>query len=181
VLFTSTTLWSGTGPRGHPALAPFIRYLLLRELASRVDDPQWGAVVATLRDRVSQTDVSGRLHHILALGETATVAEELARLLPSYPGQEWLTLLDQIVATPDPRRSLPTPLDRLNDHPPTVTRLVSQLHTLSDPRFSNRDALRRSYLVIAQDYRDLANTPPDDPTLFHDRAGHYQRLADALA
>ncbi|MGH3854535.1 MAG: hypothetical protein ACRDR6_13770 [Pseudonocardiaceae bacterium] len=181
VLFTSTTLWSGTGPRGHPALAPFIRYLLLRELANRREDPQWGSVFATLRDRVSQTDLSGRLHHTLALGETTAVAEELARLLPSYPGQDWLTLLDQIVATPDPRRKLPTPLDRRNEHRAPVTRLVSQVHTLSDPRFSNRDTLRHSYLVIANDYRDLANTPPDGPKLFLDRVWRYQRLADALA
>ncbi|MGH8277363.1 MAG: hypothetical protein ACRETH_11780, partial [Steroidobacteraceae bacterium] len=82
---------------------------------------------------------------------------------------------------PDPRRKLPTPLDRRNEHRAPVTRLVSQVHTLSDPRFSNRDTLRHSYLVIANDYRDLANTPPDGPKLFLDRVWRYQRLADALA
>lgn len=184
VLFSSITLWSGTSPRGHLALAPFIRYLLLRELASRVEEPGWHTVFATLRDRVSKTDRSGWLHHTLALGNITIVAEELARLLPNNPGQEWLTLLDQTVATPHPRRHHPVasePPDTGNANPSPVTRLVSQLHTLSDPRVSDRDALRRSYLLIAHDYGGLADTSPDGLTLFLARAQQYQRLANALA
>lgn len=184
VLFTSTTLWSGTGPRGHPALTPFIRYLLLRILASRVGDPRWQTVFTTLRDRVGKADLSGWLHHNLALGNATTVAEELARLLPSCPGHEWLTLLDQTVATPDPRRHPPTtsePPDGRKEHPEPVTRLITQLHALSDPRLSDRGVLRRSYLVIAHDYGTLADTSPDGLTLFLRRAQHYQRLANALA
>lgn len=184
VLFISTTLWSGIGPRGHPALVPFIRYLLLRELASRVEDPRWHTVFTTLRDRVSKVDLGGRLHHNLALGNTSSVGGELAHLLLTRPAQEWLTLLDQMVATPDPRRHPPIASelpDRRNEHPAPITRLVSQLHSLSDPRLSDRDALRRSYLLIAHDYSRLADTSPDGLTLFLARAQRYQRLANALA
>jgi hypothetical protein len=183
VLFTSTTLWSGTGPRRHPTLAPFIRYLLLRVLATRAEDPQWQTVFTTLRDRLGKTDLSGWLHHNLALGNTTTVAEKLARLLTTYPSRQWVTLLDQTVATPDPRRHPPTAgkrPDLWTEPPEPVTRLVVQLHALSDPRLSDRDALRRSYLLIAHDYNRLADTSPDGLTLFLSRAQHYQQLANAL-
>ncbi|MGB6163162.1 MAG: hypothetical protein WCF33_16255 [Pseudonocardiaceae bacterium] len=184
VLFASTTLWSTTGPRGHLALAPFIRYLLLRELANRVQDPQWHTVFTTMLDRLSETDRSGWLHHNLALGNSSAVAEKLTHLLPNRPGQEWLTLLDQTVAAPHPRRHLPIASespDAGNDHLAPVAQLVSQLHTLSDPRLSDRDVLRRGYLLIASDYNRLAHTSPDGLTLFLDRVQRYQRLAGDLA
>lgn len=184
VLFTSTTLWSGIGPRGHPALVPFIRYLLLRKLASRAHDPSWHTVYTILQDQAGKADINGWLHHNLALGNVTIVAEELARLLLKKSAQEWLTLLDQTVSTPDPRRHLPIvgePLDGRNEHPTPITRLVNQLHILSDPRLSDRDTLRRSYLLIAHDYGRLADSSPDGLTLFLARAQQYQRLANALA
>lgn len=183
VLFTSTTLWSGTGPRGHPTLAPFVRYLLLRVLATRAQDPCWQTVFTTLRERIVDSDLGGWLHHNLALGNTPTVAEKLAHLLSTRSSRQWLTLLDQTVATPDPRpRHLIVSGRRgaAAEHPKPVTRLLTHLHALSDPRLSDRDALRRSYLLIAHDYSRLADTTLDGLTLFLSRAQQYQRLADAL-
>ena len=184
MLFTSTTLWSGTGPRGHPTLAPFIRYLLLRVLATRTQDPRWQTVFTTLRDRIVDSDLGGWLHHNLALGNTTTVADKLARLLSTRSSRQWLTLLDQTVATPDPRQHPSIGSGRRGgpaEHPEPVTRLLTHLHALSDPRLSDRDAVRHSYLLIAHDYSRLADTSPDGLTLFLSRAQQYQRLADALA
>jgi hypothetical protein len=183
-LFFSTTLWSAPGPRDHLALAPFIRYLLLRELADRTEEPRWNTVFISLRDQLSQTDLGGLLHHNLALGNTTMVTDELARLLPIRSGQEWLTLLDQTVATPHFRldfSGVNKPSEAGNEHPALIARLVRQLHTLSDPCISNRDTLRRSYMIISADYSRLACMSPDGLTLFLDRARQYQRLADILA
>jgi hypothetical protein len=81
------------------------------------------------------------------------------------------------------------PADDPADDPPepaserrtSVTQLVSSLHALADPRLSDRNLMRRCYLVVSHDYRQLANTSPDGLTLFLARAQHYQKLADALA
>jgi hypothetical protein len=188
VMFTSRTLWADLGPRDQPALPPFVRYLLLRALAAR---PQthprgWYPVFALLCDRAGKNDLSGRLHHTLALGDVGTVAEELAALLPEQSGRDWLVLLDNTVSTPDPRQPSS---DAGTGRPPEVphsplapiTRLINQLHALGDPRLSDRDTLRHSYLLIAHDYHRIADVSPDGLTLFIDRAQRYRRLAEALA
>src|SRR5262249_36854223 len=164
-LFTSSTLWCGTGLRGYPALPPFVRYLLLRALAAR--DPEhpasWTAVFKVLRQRAA--DQAGQLHHELALGGRASVVAELARLLPCTAAADWLSLLDQVVASPDPRRQLAVgaePAEPRVGPPDPVARLVRKLHAVADPRLSDRIALRRSYLLITYDSRQLADSPPDD-------------------
>src|SRR5262249_21184150 len=151
VLFASTTLWSDIGPRKHPILAPFVRYLLLRALADRPEDhpKRWQVVFEQLRKRAA--DLAGRLHHDLALDGQASVIAELAELLPGTGGAQWLSLLDQLVATPDPRstarragnatKAAVSPADQM-------TRLVTELHAVSDPQLSDRTALHRSYRRI---------------------------------
>ncbi|MBV9314392.1 MAG: hypothetical protein JO100_11810 [Pseudonocardia sp.] len=184
MLFASSTLWSGTGPRNRLALEPFIRYLLLRALANRVEEPRWHDVFGTLLDRLSKSDLGGRLHHNLALGNITMVAEELGRLLPNCPGKDWLTLLDQTVATPHPNGDHSTSAQPLNtgiENSARVTRLVSQLHTIRDPCLSDRETLRRGYLLIVHDYDGLADTSPDGLTLFLARSDRYRRLANELA
>jgi hypothetical protein len=201
VLFTSTTLWSARGPREHPALAPFARYLLLRALAARpAEHPAgWRPVFTLLRAGAAgrSDDIGGRLHHELALGLLPAVAGELDRLLPTMPGDRWLALLDEAVGTPDlgppepadGRAAAPadrrgaTPADPAGAIPagPCVTQLISSLHALADPRLSDRDRLRRLYLVVSHDYRQLANASPEGLTRFLARAQQYQKLADALA
>src|SRR5262249_54558806 len=146
------------------------------------DPPGWDNVFTLLRDQA--TDLGGQLHHRLALGDREGTAAHLAQLLPVTQAEEWLSLLDQTVATPDPRLRIAsarpaTAAGTAN----SVDRLVAQLHAISDPRLSDRVALRRGYLLIAHDYRQLADVPPDDSgtDLFIDRVQQYQRLAAALA
>jgi hypothetical protein len=193
VLFTSTTLWSAGGPRGHPALAPFVRYLLLRSLAARPDSHPagwrvaFGTLAAASADRPD--DLAGRLHHELALGCHPAVSAELDRLLPELSGAGWLALLDQAVSTPDLRPPAAADDPTVPDSTPgprterrtCVGQLVSSLHALADPRRSDRDRLRRLYLIASHDYRQLANSSPDGLTDFLARAQQHQRLADALA
>jgi hypothetical protein len=187
VLFTSTTLWSAPGPRGHPALEPFVRRVLLRALATRPAAHRvgWHEVFTTLRTCAERSgdDVAGRLHHELALGNLDTVVDELYRLLPEKPGAQWLALLDQAVATPNLRSpgNVPASDDdeaRPRDHRGYVARLVTTLYALADPRLSDRSRLRQLYRAVSHDYGELRDR---DLVLFLDRARHYQKLADALA
>src|SRR5205807_5614018 len=65
-LFKLTTLWSTSGRRGQPALAPFVRYLLLRVLANRGDEhrARWHTAFSTLYEHAVATgDRAGALHH----------------------------------------------------------------------------------------------------------------------
>jgi hypothetical protein len=191
-LLMSPTLWADTGVRGYPALPPFVRYLLLRRLADRAAHRvTWDKVFRLLLDQAPETDVGGQLHHMLALGETDAVAARLAELLPpTTRAQDWLTLLDHVVATPDPRRKIPTSeeLGQAADSGPELTesatasvlQLVTQLHIVADPRFSNRSALHHSYLLIAHQYEQLAG-PRGGQLLFINRAEKYRKLAAALA
>ncbi|MEA5358459.1 hypothetical protein VA596_02845 [Amycolatopsis sp., V23-08] len=102
-VFTSPTLWSPPGT-GSGRLHPLARYLGLRILAAR-DDPAtgWTAVFRKLRDRAGPDDPAGRLHHERLLSGKEVVAKELAGLLREWRAADWLTLLDEVTATPDPR------------------------------------------------------------------------------
>jgi hypothetical protein len=180
VLFTLPTLWSADGPRGHRALAPFVRHTLLRALAARSADHRasWNEVFATLRSYAENADdVGGRLHHELALGNVDIAVDELNRLRTRISGEEWLALLDQTVATPDPRSSGPAVADEVDpgDHRGYIARLVTCLRALADPRLSDRARLRDLYLLVGNDYFELGRT------VFLERGQHYLRLAEELA
>jgi hypothetical protein len=102
-LFTSKTLWSASSPRGKPAMAPFVRFLLLRALAARPTDHEtgWCEVFKKLRTHAHDNDdLGGQLHHGLALGDVAGVVRKLLDLKPDLPTNQWLVLLDEAVATP---------------------------------------------------------------------------------
>ena len=187
VLLTSTTLWSAAGSRGHPALAPFVRHVLLRALAGRPADHEtgWYEVFATLRSHAQRCDddTGGRLHHELALGNLDTAVDELYRLVPQTTGAEWLALLDQAVATPDLGSAgrAPAPDDgrtRPTDRRGHIARLVTSRHVLADPWLSDRCRRRQLYLIVSHDYGELRDL---DLILFPQRARHYRKLADALA
>lgn len=191
-LFGSTTLWSGTAPRKSPALAPFVRYVLLRALAARPagHPAAWAKVFSLLRSCAAgdDEDVAGRLHHDLALGAVDGVVDELHRLLASLSGQRWLAVLDQAVAIPLLRPSNAVPRPGGDAAPATATPssddrrhvagLVAALHALADPGLSERGTLRRRRLAVSHHYRQLSDK---DQAPFLDRAQHYQRLADGLA
>ncbi|MBB5960170.1 hypothetical protein FHS29_006793 [Saccharothrix tamanrassetensis] len=173
-LMMSTTLWSGRSPQGLPALPRFIRYLGLRALAARSDGQDWVTVFTALRDQaLADGDHAGRLHHELALGDTALVAAELGELLPDLADEEWLALLDGITATP---RLVAEPQSAAVDGRDLVRRLIGTLHALGDPRLSERKALCRRYLLAENDFRTLAGSSE----AFLLRAQHYHRLAERL-
>ncbi len=180
-LFTSRTLWSAEGARGNPALAPFVRYLLLRSLAARPagHGAAWAEVFARLRRHAkADGDLGGRLHHSLALGDD--VADELDQLLTTTPADEWLALLDEVVAVPrlgaGPATAGEAPA-RGEERRVWVGELVTRLNALADLRVSARGELRSHYVVISEAYRSLA---AKDPLPFGNRSRQYRKLADEL-
>lgn len=178
-LFSSPTLWSVDGPRGHPALPPFVRHMLLCELADRPDDHRkgWSEVFATLRSYAeADADTAGRLHHELALGHADALVDELTRLLPpNSSGGEWMALVDQIIAMPYLRPPGPAIADQIPpvDDRGRVARLVACLQTLADPRLSDTSRRRHLYNLVGHDYGAL-----DRGEVFYARSARYRRLAD---
>ncbi|MEU4225664.1 hypothetical protein AB0F17_15330 [Nonomuraea sp. NPDC026600] len=188
ILLVSPSLWPVSSP-GEPraegpwAMAPFVRFLLLRELAARPDSHQacWTRVFERLRDHTPDQDICGKLHHELALGNRETVVAELLRLLDKVSGAEWLSCLDRIVATPDLRPPRGGPASaRVAAEPrcAAVSQLVAALHQLADPLLSDRGLRRGRYIIAAEECRRLSDV---DPLSFLKRAQCYQKLADALA
>ncbi|GGP04144.1 hypothetical protein LDL08_29900 [Nonomuraea glycinis] len=205
ILFCSPSLWPtplSTEPERW-AMAPFVRFLLLRELSARPDNHQasWTKVFERLRDHTEDHDVRGRLHHELALGEHEVVVDELLRLLGEMPGTTWLEHLDRIVATPglrttdpsaDPRSATAPAADPRSAtgpesaHPDraadprraAVAQLVTAVHRLADPLLSDRETRRGLYVIAAEECRRLSDA---DALPFLERAQHFQKLADSLA
>ncbi|MEU7856477.1 hypothetical protein [Nonomuraea sp. NPDC049141] len=181
ILLVSPSLWPiSSAEEGPWAMAPFVRFLLLRELAARPDSHQacWTRVFERLRDHTPDQDIRGRLHHELALGNRETVVAELLSLLDKVSGIEWLDCLDRIVATPDLR---PRPASAHVTTEPrcaAVSQLVTALRQLADPLLSDRGLCRGRYIIAAEECRRLSDV---DPLSFLKRAQSYQKLADALA
>ncbi|MFI7127633.1 hypothetical protein ACIBQ1_18180 [Nonomuraea sp. NPDC050153] len=182
ILLTSPSLWPVPRPEGRWAMAPFVRLLLLRELAARPDGHQasWARVFGRLRDHTASQDVCGKLHHDLALGDHETVVAELFRLLGEVSGTEWLECLDRIVTTPGlrPPGSGTVPADTAAEsRRAAISQLVTATHQLADPLLSDRGARRGHYTVAAEACRRLSDA---DSRPFAERAQHFQTLADAL-
>lgn len=194
LLLTSVNLWSGR-PAALPPLNPpaltspllsrLVRYLGLRKLASRTGDdgPTWDTVFGTLRDSATAADESNRatrLHHELALGNHALVVAELIELLPALVDEEWLALLDQVTATPDPRwrftmpKNVPTPP---TGHAEVIARLVEGQHAASDPQLSDPETLSHLYSRLSNDFGHLAG----NSRVFLQRAAYYADLASAFS
>ncbi|WP_158884762.1 hypothetical protein [Amycolatopsis anabasis] len=181
VLFTSPALWSPPGASARPRLHPLARYLGIRALAVRADARTgWDAVFGCLRARAAAGDRAGRLHHERLLGRRDEVAAELAELLPALPGAEWLSLLDEIVATPDPRER---DLERIRGAGQPGNRrghiavLLGVLPALADPcrtEWSVRKTLRAH---AEHSLRRLADET-GDPKPFILRAKRYDRDPD---
>jgi hypothetical protein len=194
LLLTSGTLWSGRRaalpPLDHasltsPLLSPLVRYLGLRALASRTEDdsPTWETVFGTLRDRgtaPSKSDRAARLHHELALGNRALVVAEFIDLLPIMADGEWLALLDQVTATPNPRWCFTTPRNAATPptgHAEVIARVVEGQHAASDPQLSDPEALNHLYSRLSNDFGHLAG----NSRVFLKRATYYGHLASALS
>jgi hypothetical protein len=191
MLLDSPTLWSHPGPGSEPSLHPFVRYLCLRALASRGKNHPagWDKVFTMLRAAVAPDDLAGRLHHDLALAETGAqtqaVAGELAGLLLRMPAEDWLSLLDRVVATPNPRRTgraanlLDEDAAEHGPRPGSVARLLEVLHRLSDRCLSDQTILCGLYLLAEHDCEQLADSARNSVVLIR-RATRYRRLAAPL-
>lgn len=194
LLLTSSILWSGhrvslpplvPPSSSPPQLSPLVRYLGLRALAERTeaDGPTWATVFSTLRDHAAsgqEDDQAARLHHELALSGRNAVVAELISLLPELPDDEWLALLDQITATPNPQwhfemqaRTRPAP----TGHAEVIDRLVEGQHAISDPQLSDPETLNHLYSRLRNDFRHLAG----NSRMFLQRANYYDQLASALS
>jgi hypothetical protein len=183
ILFSSPPLWPAplSAEPERWAMAPFVRFLLLRELAARPDNHQasWAKVFRRLRDHTQDHDICGRLHHELALGNQEIVVGELAGLLAEISGAEWLRCVDQIVATPAPsaRRGPARPGPDTEPRAAAVSQLVTALHRLADPLLSDRETRHGLYIIAGEECRRLSDV---DALPFLERAQHFQKLADAL-
>lgn len=185
ILFSSPSLWPIPQSVGQErwAMAPFVRFLLLRELSARPDNHQasWTKVFERLRDHTENHDICGKLHHELALGEHEVVVTELLRFLGEIPGTEWLECLDRIVATPGlrPVRREPARPDTTADpRRAAVSQLVTAVHRLADPLLSDQKTRRGLYVIAAGECRRLSDA---DALPFLERAQHFQKLAESLA
>lgn len=190
LLLTSRTLWSGRPtalppleppPPTSPLLSPLVRYLGLRKLASRTEDdgPTWDTVFRVLCESATAAGTSGRaarLHHELALGNRDLVVAEFIDLLPTVVDEEWLALLDEVTATPDPRRRFTLPKRApapSTGHAELIARLVEGQHADSDPQLSDPETLHHLYNMLSNDFGHLAG----NSRIFLQRAAYYADLA----
>ncbi|WP_370944455.1 hypothetical protein AB5J62_35905 [Amycolatopsis sp. cg5] len=164
-LFVSRTLWSPGETSAQQHLHPLARYLGLRALNRRKDPGTcYEAVFRRLLEKTGSDDRAGRLHHERMLGNHADVARELGELLPKLPAEEWLDLLDAIVASPDPRerdidvlRGVRLAHDRTGQIGVLLGAVPAAEH---DPCFADKAAdvlcmhISHSYRELAADARD---------------------------
>ena len=113
------------------------------------------------------------------------VAAELAGLLPRMPAEDWLSMLDRVVATPNPRRTgraanlLDEDAAEHGPRPGSVARLLEVLHRLSDRCLSDQTILCGLYLLAEHDCEQLADSARNSVVLIR-RATRYRRLAAPL-
>ncbi|HEU5156359.1 MAG TPA: hypothetical protein VFU43_05130 [Streptosporangiaceae bacterium] len=188
---TRPDLWiPGVAP-GTSIMHPVLRRLLLERLAERdqLAGDGWAAVHGWLRRHTAERDdVSGELHHALALGELKYVTDELiARLRgPDADIAEWLALLRTVTEAPmrtppadAPARHIgtlagrPDPGNRLAG---SMALLVAGLWIAAEPLItSERTPL---YRVIEKAFRDVAPFAVDGLALLLAEAERYGALAD---
>jgi hypothetical protein len=98
----SASFWDELGAAGR-TLHPVLRRLLLRRLAARnADSPaNWAEVHTWLRKiSIEAADETGELYHTLALGDIERVARRLAERLRTSEAEEWLGVLEAVIAAP---------------------------------------------------------------------------------
>jgi hypothetical protein len=171
-------LWPGR------RLHPLVRFLALHELGRRseMNGKSWQKVFDTLRSlAVKHNDLAGELHGELALGDIAGVARRLSDRLDADDGTAWLALLDEVVATPDPRDTLTGTVDRIEgltsneELPGAIGRLLVALRRLGDTRLTDHDVEDQLRDVVADQYAILGTRAPCDRGVFRDRAAVYDQ------
>jgi len=174
----ASVLWPGR------RLHPLVRFLALHELGGRseMNGKSWQKVFDTLRGlAVKHNDLAGELHGELALGDVAGVARRLSDQLGAYDGTAWLALLDEVVATPDPRDTLTGTVGRIDgltadeELPWAIGHLLVALRRLGDTRLTDHDVEDQLRDVVADQYAILGTRAPCDRGVFRDRAAVYDQ------
>jgi len=202
----SDVLWSHPTPDGHLAMVPVARHLLLRELAAR--DPKWdretsweslfrylrggqndkdrptAATPATPEGRIPEPDdhQADRLHHLLALGEAATVAGKLTALVPACAEATWLRCLDAITVTPVPKRLPPAELpEQVTGLQRNLFQLITALQQAADTCGTDPQRLHDLYSKIGFSYIHMIEHTPAHWRIIVNRAESYRVLAAQIA
>jgi hypothetical protein len=196
----SDVLWSHPTPDGRQAMVPVARHLLLRELAARPQSVvSWESLFEHLhtkpdeeqpRDHILSPVAApapdanrvDRLHHLLALGMVATVADEMAALVPCCPEETWLTWLDSITVTPVPERltpaGLPADVAGLRRN---VFQLVTALQQISDPCRHTQKRLHELYSKVSSAYINMTEHAPAHWQIIANRAENFRARANQIA
>jgi hypothetical protein len=206
-LLLAPALWPQAGATGIPTMIPFLRFLLLRRLAARTrpagtastvevadlrpGELVWADIFELLRRQAETShDSIGRLHHDLALGQGAQVADELAEQLirGDVTEADWLRRLDVIVATPNLCQSAGRQLVELQpdaavSQPLTaaVLRLIVACQLESNRSMSGPAALNDLYWTISDGYHMVAKESLVGRPLMRKRAEYYADLARLVA
>jgi hypothetical protein len=132
----------------------------------------------------SESDVqrADRLHHLLALGKAATVADEMAALVPRCPEATWLTWLDAITITPVPQRLTPADLpENVEGLRRNVFQLITALQQVADPCGHTRDRLHELYSKISSAYTNMTEHAPAHWQIIANRAESFRVRANQIA
>ncbi|WP_159037296.1 hypothetical protein [Streptomyces specialis] len=157
---------------GRPVLHPWLRLLLLRELATRPagDAPDWTATHTTLRDWYhTQGQPLDEYYHRLALGELETVVDRLHVSLGTLPDVDaWLYELYAVTAAPS--------RDPVNPGPPASRRALRLAEELAPRSFRDHRALTVlvTSLWLATDPRN--RLPVTAPELNHTIGAMFREL-----
>ncbi|GAA2776874.1 hypothetical protein GCM10010470_07080 [Saccharopolyspora taberi] len=141
-------LWSGTDDDNRLSLHPWLRRLLLHELASRAEDDEesWQVVHARHRDHHrDQGNTAQSLYHALALEDLGAVVDDLRtrfeRIHAENDVRPWVQRLDLITSAPNRISGDRAPRDRVEElvlgtvspQDANLGRLVAAKWLLSDP------------------------------------------------
>jgi hypothetical protein len=181
VLRTLRTRLLVTTRDGRPALDPWLRRLVLHELAKHLEDPgNWWATHTRHRNFHSAKGNRIRaLYHGLAIGEIQAVIDHLAGRLGELKSEEdarlWIGQLNTITSAPNRLTVDRTPADQVEQlvsglDNVTLARLVVAKWLLSDPLADPEESLRAS---VRRGLERLADDTPPGYLVFIDEADKY--------
>ena len=167
---------------GRPALDPWLRRLVLHELAKTdADDPRGWWRLHSLHRSFHHTNhnVTRMLYHGLALGEVDPAIDYLAACLENLASEEdarvWVDQLDSITSAPNQLTGELTPADQVErlvatSQTVTLARLVVAKWLLSDPLVDPEESLRGS---VRRGFERLAEDAPPGYLVFIREADNY--------
>jgi hypothetical protein len=167
---------------GRPALDPWLRRLVLHELAKTdAEDPRGWWTMHSLHRNFHNTNqnVLRTLYHGLAIGEIEPaigyLAERLDHLTSEVDTQVWVDQLNSITSAPNQLSGELTPADQVEQLVAgsgnvTLARLVVAKWLLSDPLVDPEESLRGS---VRRGFERLAEDAPPGYLVFIREADNY--------